>query len=87
MATYDYDPPSEASMTSELSEVLGAENARLLIDLACSQLRLARPADEPQELIEIADTLMTIADLLRVAARSTKVRAITHRAIARSALG
>ena len=63
------------------------QNAQLLIDLACDRLHLARPADDPQELIEIADTLMNLADLLRVAARSTKVRAITHRAIAKYALG
>ena len=77
---YQLDQPTEASLIAALSAAVGPDTARALVDLTSKKLRRSRPAG-PDDLIRLTEALMEIGDLLRVTARSEKIRAVTYRAL------
>ncbi|AEV86722.1 hypothetical protein ACWT_5705 [Actinoplanes sp. SE50] len=77
---YDLDQPTQASLTAALSAQLGPETARALVDLTAKKLRLTR-SGTTDDLVRLTEELMTIGDVLRVTARSEKIRAVTYRAL------
>ena len=74
-------PPTEASVLAELGTVIGEEIAKALWENACRSRQLNRPVTRSEDLIAVSDTLMELANLLRVSARSSKVRLVTYRAL------
>jgi hypothetical protein len=77
---YDYAQPTAKSLTAALTTSVGAEAARALTDLAAKKLGRRTPAG-PADLIAMTEYLMELGDLLRVTARSEKIRAVTYRAL------
>ncbi|GAA4609668.1 hypothetical protein BJY16_007442 [Actinoplanes octamycinicus] len=80
---YNLDQPTQASLTAALSAQLGPETARALVDLTTKKLHLSR-SGTTDDLIRLTEELMAIGDLLRVTARSEKIRAVTYRALHQS---
>ena len=74
--------PTERDALTALSQLIGAETAESLWASCARALGVRRPVNEPAELRRMADHLMDVAELTRVAARSVKVRVITHEATA-----
>ena len=83
---FQTEPPSEREALGNLADRIGAPLAEQLWDTAARNLGLTRPLDCAADLRQMTDYLMEVGDLMRVAARSTKVRVITHEAINRSVL-
>jgi hypothetical protein len=81
---YGQDCPTEAEAVDALAELVGHRIAEGIWDLSARELGLRRPVAEPADLRRVAEHLMTIGDLLRVAGRSTKVRVITYEALSRT---
>lgn len=79
-ARYDSTQSARRSMTSALTDTVGAQAASVLTDLAFRNLGHRRPAG-PDDLIRMAEYLMELGDLVRVAARSQKIEAVTNRAL------
>ncbi|MEU8244174.1 hypothetical protein AB0C07_38470 [Actinoplanes missouriensis] len=77
---HNLEQPTVASLTTALSAQLGAETARALVDLTTRKLRLSRPYTT-DDLLKIIEDLMAAGDVLRVTARSEKIRAVTYRAL------
>ena len=77
---YDYAEPTEKSLLSALTTSVGADAARALTDLATKKLGRRNPTG-PDDLIAMANYLMELGDLLRVTARSEKIRTVTYRAL------
>ena len=78
--------PSEAQAVGALAELLGPRMAEGLWDLSVRELGVARPVDSAADLRRIADHLMEAGELVRVTARSLKVRAVTYEAFAKVVL-
>ncbi|GIE58534.1 hypothetical protein BJY16_007366 [Actinoplanes octamycinicus] len=78
--SHNLEQPTPASLTAALSAQLGPEAARALVDLSIKKLRLSRPYTI-DDLVSLTEDLMNIGDLLRVTARSEKIRAVTYRAL------
>lgn len=74
------DRPTQAALIAALSAQLGPETARALVDLTIKKLRLVRPYTT-DDLVTMAEDLMNVGDVLRVTARSEKIRAVTYRAL------
>ncbi|GAA1654147.1 hypothetical protein [Actinoplanes couchii] len=86
IAGWDFEQPTEAGLLDELTDAIGdPHGARMLLDITCRQLRLERPLTSPGDIILATECLLEMGDLLRVAARSTKIRAVTYRALATKA--
>jgi hypothetical protein len=84
VSRYGQDRPTEADALRALAELLGPRAAEGIWDLSARELGLTRPLETPADLRRMAEHLMSVGDLLRVAARSTKVRVITYEALSRS---
>ncbi|MEU4427089.1 hypothetical protein AB0F81_41240 [Actinoplanes sp. NPDC024001] len=77
---HNLEQPTPASLTTALSAQLGTDTARTLVELTIKKLRLSRPYTT-DDLIAMTDDLMALGDVLRVTARSEKIRAVTYRAL------
>jgi hypothetical protein len=77
---YDYAQPTEKTLLGALTTSIGADAARTLTDLATKKLGRRSPAG-PDDLIAITEYLIELGDLLRVTARSEKIRNVTYRAL------
>ena len=75
------DRPTEKAALAALTELLGPRPAEDLWNLAVRAVGLRRPVDETDDLRRVADYLMEIANLARIAGRSLKVRIITCQAL------
>jgi hypothetical protein len=80
---YDAGTPTENEALDALSELVGPHTAEGIWNLSCRDLGLNRPLTASADLRRIADHMMMLGDLMRVAGRSTKVRVITHEALSR----
>ncbi|GIM94103.1 hypothetical protein [Paractinoplanes toevensis] len=83
---YGQERPTEEDALEALAELIGHRLAEGIWDLSACELGLRRPLTEPHDLRRVAEHLMTVGDLLRVAGRSTKVRVITFEALSRTVL-
>jgi len=83
--TFGLAPLTEASFLAELAAVVGLDAAEALLDAAGRELTLTRPVENLDRMVELADVVMGLGAQLRVTARSARIRAITYRAIGRSA--
>lgn len=81
---YGQESPTEREAVEALGELVGHRIAEGIWDLSARELGLRRPLSDPADLRRVAEHLMTIGDLLRVAGRSTKVRVITYEALSRA---
>ncbi|GIF05056.1 hypothetical protein [Actinoplanes siamensis] len=77
---YDYQQPTQADLLSALTTSVGADAAKVLVELAARRAGRPQP-DSPDELVPMIEYLMELGDLLRVTARSEKIRAVTYRAL------
>jgi hypothetical protein len=78
------EPPTEDEAVRALAELVGSRVAEDIWDLAARDLGLRRPLESTADLRKMAERMMTIGDMMRVAGRSTKVRVITYEALSRS---
>ncbi|GIE93461.1 hypothetical protein [Paractinoplanes rishiriensis] len=76
--------PTEDESLSALAELVGRRMAEGLWDLSARELGLNRPVTDSADLRRMAEHMMTMGDLMRVAGRSTKVRVITYEALSRT---
>ena len=76
--------PTEHDAVAALAELVGPEMAAGLWELSVRALRLQRPVDSVTDLRVVAEHLITTGELVRVAGRSLKVRAITFNALSRT---
>ncbi|GAA0551323.1 hypothetical protein GCM10010172_37000 [Paractinoplanes ferrugineus] len=83
---YGQECPTERESVDALAELVGHRVAEGIWDLSARELGLRRPVSEPADLRRVAEHLMTVGDLLRVAGRSTKVRVITYEALSRTVI-
>ena len=81
---YAQERPTEEEALSALAELVGRSAAEGLWDLSARELNLRRPLESPADLRRMAEHMMNIGDLMRVAGRSTKVRVITYEALSRT---
>ena len=81
---YAYERPTEEETLSALAELVGRRAADGLWDLTARELNLHRPLNSPADLRRMAEHMMNLGDLMRVAGRSAKVRVITHEALSRT---
>jgi hypothetical protein len=79
-AQYDCNQSARRNMISALTDTVGAQAASVLTDLAFRNLGHRRPASA-DDLIRMAEYLMELGDLVRTAARSQKIEAVTYRAL------
>ena len=82
MAAIDFamEPPTESGAVQDLAELIGADTAAGLWDLLVRAAGLQRPV-RSADLRLIAEQMMDTGELVRVAGRSLKVRAITFDAL------
>ncbi|MFF5081081.1 hypothetical protein ACFY36_28860 [Actinoplanes sp. NPDC000266] len=73
--------PTEADALRALAELVGEETAAGMWDLTVRALGLRRPVESVSDLRQVAEHMMITGDLVRVAGRSLKVRAITYDAL------
>lgn len=85
VAGYDYAQPTEAGAVQALGALVGAAAAEPLWDLAARSLAVQRPVLSTDDLCRVADQLMQLGDLARIAGRSLRVRCITYDALSGSA--
>ncbi|GIF16382.1 hypothetical protein [Actinoplanes teichomyceticus] len=79
---WNYEQPTEETMLGELASALGGdENAVAAFEMACRRLGQRRPVADPDDLIRVSETLQELGDLLRVTARSAKIRVSTYQAL------
>jgi hypothetical protein len=81
---YGQEQPTEQEAVNALAELVGHSMAEGIWELSVRELNLRRPLTDPADLRLVADNLMLVGDLLRVAGRSTKVRVITYEALSRT---
>jgi hypothetical protein len=81
---FAHERPTEEEALSALSELVGPSAAEGLWELSARQLNLSRPLQSSADLRRMAEHMMNIGDLMRVAGRSTKVRVITYEALSRT---
>ncbi|GLY04718.1 MULTISPECIES: hypothetical protein [Actinoplanes] len=87
MARHDdigHDVPTEQDAVEALADLIGAEMAEGLWGLAVQALGMQRPVSSPTDLRRVAEHVMEVGELSRVAGRSLKVRIITYEALART---
>ncbi|MFG1988613.1 hypothetical protein ACGFJ7_01375 [Actinoplanes sp. NPDC048988] len=73
--------PTEADALRALAELVGTQTATGMWDLSVRALGLHRPVESIADLRRVAEHMMVTGDLVRVAGRSLKVRAITYDAL------
>ena len=81
---YGHDLPTEQDAVRALADLVGPQMAEGLWGLAVQALSLRRPVTAPADLRRVAEHVMEIGELSRVAGRSLKVRIITYEALART---
>ena len=81
---YGHDQPTEKDAVKALADLVGPQMADGLWSLSVQALGLRRPVSEPGELRRVAEHVMEVGELSRVAGRSLKVRIITYEALART---
>jgi hypothetical protein len=81
---YGHDLPTEADAVRALADLIGPQMAEGLWSLAAQALGMDRPVTEPTDLRRVAEHVMEVGELSRVAGRSLKVRIITYEALART---
>ncbi|GIE32672.1 hypothetical protein Ait01nite_057170 [Actinoplanes italicus] len=79
-ARYNCTQSARSNMISALTGTVGVQAASVLTDLALRNLGHRRPAST-DDLIRMAEYLMELGDLVRAAARSQKIEAVTYRAL------
>ncbi|MEU8243274.1 hypothetical protein AB0C07_33880 [Actinoplanes missouriensis] len=81
---YGHDMPTEQDAVKALADLIGPQMAEGLWTLAVQALGMRRPVSSPAELRRVAEHVMEVGELSRVAGRSLKVRIITYEALART---
>ncbi|BAL92087.1 hypothetical protein AMIS_68670 [Actinoplanes missouriensis 431] len=81
---YGHDMPTEQDAVKALADLIGPQMAEGLWTLAVQALGMRRPVTSPAELRRVAEHVMEVGELSRVAGRSLKVRIITYEALART---
>ncbi|WIM95319.1 hypothetical protein ACTOB_007412 [Actinoplanes oblitus] len=81
---YGQDRPTEQDAVKAFGELLGPKMAEGLWNLTVQSLGLQRPISDPADLRRVAEHMMEVGELSRVAGRSLKVRLITYEALART---
>ncbi|MEV6346142.1 hypothetical protein [Actinoplanes sp. NPDC051851] len=81
---YGHDLPTEKDAVKAFADLVGPKVAEGLWGLAVQSLGLQRPVQSPADLRRVAEHVMEIGELSRVAGRSLKVRIITYEALART---
>jgi hypothetical protein len=85
VADYGLCAPTEAAAIGALADLVGARTAEGLWDLSARALVLDRPVTGSANLRRMAEHLMSVGDLMRVAGRSMKIQVTTHEALSRAA--
>ncbi len=75
------DAPTEQDAVKALAELIGPRMAEGMWSLSVQSLGLHRPVTAPSDLRRVAEHIMEIGELSRVAGRSLKVRIITYAAL------
>ncbi|GAA1605942.1 hypothetical protein [Actinoplanes couchii] len=78
------DRPTEQDAVRALADLVGPQMAEGLWNLSVQALGLHRPVEDPADLRRIAEHVMEIGELSRVAGRSLKVRIITYESLTRT---
>ncbi|WP_229069284.1 hypothetical protein [Actinoplanes sp. DH11] len=81
---YGHDLPTEQDAVKALADLIGPQMAEGMWGLAVQALGMQRPVTAPTDLRRVAEHVMEIGELSRVAGRSLKVRIITYEALART---
>jgi hypothetical protein len=81
---YGHDRPTERDAVEALADLVGPQMAEGLWSLSVQALGLRRPISTSADLRKVAEHVMEIGELSRVAGRSLKVRIITYDALART---
>jgi hypothetical protein len=81
---YGHELPTEDDALEALGELVGAGTARALWQLGARELGIALPVSSAADLRRMAEHLMNVGELVRVSARSLKVRVVTHDALGRT---
>ena len=81
---YGHDLPTEQDAVTALAELVGPQMADGLWSLAVQALGMRRPVTDAAALRRVAEHVMEVGELSRVAGRSLKVRIITYEALART---
>jgi hypothetical protein len=81
---YGQERPTEDEALRALAELIGPRVAEGIWELSARDLGLSRPLENPADLRRMAEHMMGMGDMMRVAGRSTKVRVITYEALSRS---
>ncbi|GIF05873.1 hypothetical protein [Actinoplanes siamensis] len=84
MEDYGREVPTEKDAVKALAELVGPKMAEGLWGLAVQSLGLQRPVTSSADLRRVAELVMEVGELSRVAGRSLKVRLITYEALART---
>ncbi|WP_328461233.1 hypothetical protein OHA21_31970 [Actinoplanes sp. NBC_00393] len=79
---YGPDIPTEQDAVKALADLIGPQMAEGLWSLAVQAQGLRRPVTAPSDLRRVAEHIMEVGELSRVAGRSLKVRIITYEALA-----
>jgi hypothetical protein len=81
---YGHDQPTEQDAVKALADLVGPQMAEGLWSLSVQVLGLRRPISTSAELRRVAEHVMEVGELSRVAVRSLKIRIITYEALART---
>ncbi|MFI1989197.1 hypothetical protein [Actinoplanes sp. NPDC020271] len=84
MEDYGHEAPTEKDAIKAFADLVGPRTAEGLWGLAVQSLGLQRPVTTPADLRRVAEHVMEVGELSRVAGRSLKVRLITYEALART---
>lgn len=80
-ADYGHAPPTEQESLHALGELIGPATAREVWTAIARTL--GGPVETPNDVRQMAEQLMQVGDLMRVAGRSMKIRVITYEALNR----
>lgn len=78
------EQPTEQDAVKALADLVGPQMAEGLWSLSVQALGLRRPLTTSADLRKVAEHVMEVGELSRVAGRSLKVRIITYEALART---
>jgi hypothetical protein len=84
MEDYGHEAPTEQDAVKALADLVGPKMAEGLWSLTVQSLGMQRPVTTPADLRRVAEHVMEVGELSRVAGRSLKVRLITYEALART---
>jgi hypothetical protein len=83
---YGHELPTEHDAVKAFADLVGPQMAEGLWTLAVQSLGLERPVTGAADMRRVAEHVMEVGELSRVAGRSLKVRLITYEALARTVL-